>query len=566
MKIYLFWTLLLSINLQASDPPTCGGVNSKTVMNFPIQDQDGLGTCYANATSVLIQGALNTSTPVSYQQIALVHSIKTSENQQLISQAGYGGEGGWSCVAFEAAQDYGYCDANTFSFERHSSTDPSWEQSKLINSYGKILDSLVESSAQNKKKNWEDIEKNIRNIFAQKSKDCHLTEEAFFEKKISEYFPRLVLEKIAAAEENIELDKKSTPPVQNDELVKELAIWKDFKSKHLKSTPTPDGGEKLSLLTQVPVELKEEIKKSLQLLKSKDQKSFKALDAISMDLVSPSAIFIKNSMEGVSLPFIENLEQEQTGRKLLGDIYVKRLKCEDPSVLSSLEDLETENIFKAPQCLNYDGLQETEIRELETIAKNLTDHLKNVEQRSYSDRALAFLDLIAPNCKAQMEEKKRLLKNKKCNSFVFNDNSTVGRRGEAISPGKNHNEKKAAAIRWANQHLCQKRPIAVTVCTEFMDEQTDRVNSNGCRNRPPRDQSRPHADHVMSIVGNKVGENGKTKYLIQNSWGPTCGVENSINKGIECETQENQPNNFTGRFWIDEDLLFDNTWNLNVIE
>ena len=68
----------MSFNLAAQD---CGNIANGQVVrldeaggslqNSKVQDQDGLGTCYANTASVLLQSALPNNPDVSYINLAL---------------------------------------------------------------------------------------------------------------------------------------------------------------------------------------------------------------------------------------------------------------------------------------------------------------------------------------------------------------------------------------------------------------------------------------------------------------------------------------------------------------
>ena len=48
--------------------------------SFHIQDQDGLGTCYANAATVMLQSTLSDHPEVSYLQLAMISKIDKIEN------------------------------------------------------------------------------------------------------------------------------------------------------------------------------------------------------------------------------------------------------------------------------------------------------------------------------------------------------------------------------------------------------------------------------------------------------------------------------------------------------
>ena len=57
----------------------------KSLENFKVQDQDGVGTCYANTTSLILESLLDNHPQVSYLQVAAIS--KTSTLEELRSDA-----------------------------------------------------------------------------------------------------------------------------------------------------------------------------------------------------------------------------------------------------------------------------------------------------------------------------------------------------------------------------------------------------------------------------------------------------------------------------------------------
>ncbi len=89
MQIKMIRSNLLLISLLASGhafAQSCGDIADGTVVrldapgkslqNFRTQDQDGLGICYANTGSVLLQSKLPGNPEISYLNIAAVHAEK----------------------------------------------------------------------------------------------------------------------------------------------------------------------------------------------------------------------------------------------------------------------------------------------------------------------------------------------------------------------------------------------------------------------------------------------------------------------------------------------------------
>ena len=55
-----------------------------------------------------------------------------------------------------------------------------------------------------------------------------------------------------------------------------------------------------------------------------------------------------------------------------------------------------------------------------------------------------------------------------------------------------------------------------------------------------------HGTLFLTLIGKRC-RNGKTQYLILNSWGTGCSSYKGV-RGIECESG-------SGKFWIDEEFL-----------
>lgn len=85
-KFILFFFFLLMTNGHAQD---CGSISEGQVVRLDeeggslskarVQDQDGLGTCYANTSSVLLQSSLPDSPEVSYLNLALGYAEKNNK-------------------------------------------------------------------------------------------------------------------------------------------------------------------------------------------------------------------------------------------------------------------------------------------------------------------------------------------------------------------------------------------------------------------------------------------------------------------------------------------------------
>jgi len=90
------------------------------------------------------------------------------------------------------------------------------------------------------------------------------------------------------------------------------------------------------------------------------------------------------------------------------------------------------------------------------------------------------------------------------------------------------------------------------------------VDTDFCRRKVPG--IRDHGYHAMTIVSSEIQPNGRKLYLVQNSWGRTCNFPLTRDGSglMTCERNEN--NGLTGRFWVDSDLILNNTIALNILQ
>ena len=146
--------------------------------------------------------------------------------------------------------------------------------------------------------------------------------------------------------------------------------------------------------------------------------------------------------------------------------------------------------------------------------------------------------------------------------FVINDysNNCVAKSIKSV-------ENATAAKSTAIQEVCAGRAVALSVCTGFFKATTP-IDSKFCDNDVPGVVD--HDRHAVTLIGHRPGPSGKRQFLIQNSWGNSCPFtqhEDSTYPAalvglVECELS---PGGLpTGRFWVEEDLLFNNTYSMST--
>lgn len=151
----------MSFNLAAQD---CGNIPNGQVVrldeaggslqNSKVQDQDGLGTCYANTASVLLQSAIPNNPDVSYINLALGYAEKHSANKSGSSYA-YDSAGnmlitgGLVCETIQEAKKNGVCNRRDvplenglFHAEAGHFADNGHVQNKLLEKVSRYYDDV----------------------------------------------------------------------------------------------------------------------------------------------------------------------------------------------------------------------------------------------------------------------------------------------------------------------------------------------------------------------------------------------------------------------------------------
>jgi len=164
-----------------------GSLNGMTTQN-----QDGLGTCYANSASLLVQAELGT--PVSYQQMAIY--ANTSENPVLGRERGMqtttnaAGDvitrdftyGGWSCRTFNALKRRRVPACHPSDVPVENLSNP-WNQIEIMNSLATLYDASTDIG--------DDHRETLRNILLELAENHAAEGESECAMSLSEdYVPR----------------------------------------------------------------------------------------------------------------------------------------------------------------------------------------------------------------------------------------------------------------------------------------------------------------------------------------------------------------------------------------
>lgn len=186
-------TLLSLLALFLFSTPAQAGMcgsdrNRVNVPSLQVQDQDGMGTCYANQASLLIQNALGPNQrPVSYQQLGMAYAghrgeVFNTPNTSLVrsndrGEQSFVTEGGDGCLAFAAAREQGFCDSRSFQrLERSGSDDPSSYQSYYLLMIGQFFDAQRRALRGVSEEGWENLERNIAAFLVEQRQGCGMSD------------------------------------------------------------------------------------------------------------------------------------------------------------------------------------------------------------------------------------------------------------------------------------------------------------------------------------------------------------------------------------------------------
>lgn len=593
MKLLLLSALLVTSAVQAKTTEECLAPGSRVVMDqFPVQDQDGLGTCYANASAVLLQGSLGLANPVSYHQLALAHAVsqnRAKENGRLVSldnslSTRYAGEGGWVCRTIEAAKKAGFCDASSFRLDVHGGQDAWSRQEKAVLAFGLMIDRIGEQAKKMKDAEWENFTQQLAARIHGKRTLCQSNPEEFMGKKVAQLLPGFVLNKIAGLEDELKTTRAQLAKEANATKKAELQTKIDGKSAELEkftklrdqtmvavaSATNPDVREwRLIPEAEAAVVAMGPAYRSGMVGIAGEQTTEAFFSGVKMvpAVMAPLGTLSRVSNQKGGTLTEEELTQANndiSSRELLVTAHGAYLDCSlalDEDVAANIKPQEM-----MKPCLGFSGSTNPEIQRAYSDAQEIVRRMRAPQlSTTLTGRANSLMSVIAPACAAQLTTNKSQLANRRCESIVMNETMPTGTAGLSSTMSiANVQNKVGRARNWAINRLCENRPVTVDVCTDFMNSTV--VNTNFCKNREKKGTETKHGNHAMAVVGYDVAEDGKVRFLVQNSWGRSCpftNEENAAGKQAECERDAG--NNLTGRFWVASEVLIQNSYDFSAI-
>jgi hypothetical protein len=616
-----------------------------TLAGLQVQDQDGLGTCYANAASLLLQAADPNHRRFSYVSMAMTYAQNNLTNQYGIGKFDkererydFFFEGGDSCEVIKSVQRKKFtCSQESMKFEDLSTKNKLNAYEAQYDMFEKVknLNYLFWHSA-----NIKSSENGPRKIIA-------LYDDFIGSKKVealnfcskNNYFaPEMILQDLAVIYQD-KIDKQALATKSaEDELAQSQKKLDSQKSKTQKLQEHIAQNEK-DLLALYPKlssieELREwnnkKIAAKISLKKEKHQEL-----KLKLDQLDSSKTELKNELtqEGLDEKIVEEKSKIVDEQKLLAADLEKKLsqlgtitktnnadaQFQDQFNFTSNNDSLTalktnyENLFRsnlkvknedldyskpftdffASLALDSQGLDFTNYNfdldreefsakfDKDACQKKYIESIFNTDSSTFKDQFIEYGTCQNANFSAHnklLSELSKIL-------YYLSDTHSVDQLADVVKlmPGNvdlaramlgpkcleggalpvpqkscvkeyvgdiinslgNKDLAYANIQSKFNSHLKNGSPLVVAVCTEFFNVPFD---SKQCTQREKKNGVANHSMHAVAVIG-KDCKNGKTRYLIQNSWGEDYCPDNSQ---LECLKNR-------GAFWVDSAVLFNNT-------
>lgn len=570
------------ISLLAATPTT------NSMAQFETQDQDGMGTCYANATAALLEAALPGHPHISYQQLALTYGTSTHPvteegsrfspfyNDTTTGQRMMVSEGGFICAAFYQAkrQNNGaLCTRDSVPIERESQRQGTVMRalSSLYDNYGQMVST------------------SDRRIFRQQlativetmdihggPSDCIFPRTDPEPPNLKSRLEAMCVQlhtNVMANQTYLERLEQSLSEETDEEHQRELRqrireIQRDntqFQRQldriGVATTQTATQGQKGSR-TIISCDLNERTQRHMtRYYRTLERQGSRALRRALNQFATDAHLQTQFSTEGQSQASLVTSYQQDLN-------YANQSWCQENEALSRLVDPQAlqQALFSATsQCFDIalTGALGTALASLtgpsgtSLPASDLLEAMARLDD-DYDDYTLG---LIGPSCLRDMRALRAgtetsgsavaIAENLHCDPLTLPKYpNLIGEDGQKreIAPQEILEQSRSAARDYLSSNLTNNRPIGVELCTDFF-RNPDANTSYGMN----CDLSQMHARHAMTVTGQRC-VNNQIQYQLLNSWGNTCGylISGASDPIYECDASN-------GSFWVPEDVLVKNS-------
>ena len=514
---------LLTLTLQAwsqSCPVT------KTLNFLPVHDQDGMGTCASNTAALIMQHNLGLPKSPSYMQMSITYSGQDGEQGKDFFHTDDEGKerlfnwGAHICGVIERASKDGFCDYDQMGFNFVGTTDPVGTQQAFLVSVSRFFDqkdgSIRELKSQlNDPETRAEAERRLAYFFSLPDSTCNVPPQ--------EFLARQALSRMKVLWESYLVDPASD--MQKAAARKLLDTAFDV---HGLPKPAAVDYYKVFLSSEYGLE---------QRLDTAEQSN---ATGTGLTGVMAESTFMrwwgeKNNIVTNSIP--------ATATNFYVSDWRAYAPCRRPEIVRTLDKFLSAPFCEVPPTAALSP-------QVSAQAQHLVSSLQRLANNQLDPQA-GLVNMLAPACAAQMSQR----------ANDYSDNCK--------SKNVNNDSQESTAKDKAIKEICAGRALGVSICTGFFKSTTP-IDSKHCDEDEPGVAD--HGRHAVTLIGYRPGPNSKRQFLVQNSWGNSCPftqhADNSYPAAlvglVECEASAGgMP---SGRFWVDEDLLFNNVYNYSTYE
>ncbi|MBC7713070.1 MAG: hypothetical protein H7177_07010 [Rhizobacter sp.] len=600
---YSLLIFIVSFNAWSMD---CDGIPEGTVIRLDkdgkslekaaVQDQDGIGSCYANQAALLLQSAVPGNPNLSYLNLGLYYTNdkslkeKRSKGDKLFTRDGKKLDGtvapennsevngGYSCDAINLALDRqkksgkgSICKAEDVNLEHSyfdaktgNNLDLTFEQEKTLASASRYMNTYQKRFGYSFDKDSAKAE-----VLRRQREDADTFSVALtnFVKNNSDEF---------LVKQCTKLDPEKAAKILNNTITRALlANTKCYNDKFRMQTNTPDC-KSYDMLGSVYTIQKGDNTRTLefQLLPGVKADLIKALPELykpdgNVDglMSGMNSILAKNDRSKPAPAqrekFYKNLLSMMSpeDKKTLSDDY-------DRVALQKVDDCKKENVlnyFKDKENFLTRAKEDSVLCKYGDLLERVNDMAGILPAKTFNNMSgfvdfltkkaglnydEALMGLIASDCTP--EKRIQIPENLKCEknymSFTPEDfpANASGLSAKAETVIKENRTKMMRS-------LGANHGVGLDICTKFWSDTSYDWNKEAVATKNDTCQSTGmHGFHAVTMIGYRCKDN-RIQYLAQNSWGPNWKIKDDP---FEIEN---------GKIWMDEDKLFKNLQNINYL-
>lgn len=539
----------------------------KSLENFRTQDQDGLGTCYANTASVMLQSRLPGHPEVSYLNLAFMYAEKheapgvrqngkdtgfkkkklpTDDDSFLV-------DGGFSCETIMAAKERGgVCKRNDVALEKmfHSSgssvaSDSTFLQKEVLSRLSKYYDGIFKDFGREESKS----PKGVLSFLSPEQKTSRFDDYKAALKKVltqkKEQYNR---------EQCLKPDTKNAEAIIENIIARIYQISNDPRNSKNKMMPAMLAtqrklGSAIKIMTSRGYEMDIDVHESTKEALKDYIKEISENPAVDQE----AALF--KTISKISPAFNQKVFMALGGFSDVDKVnltvdyerYVKKdvKSCMDQAQLEYfVKDDGLKKDFQNDGCLSQYADHADNIRQLVTTLDKV--NLKNIDslygflmELPDMNYEQAMMKVVGPDCP---DNKKIPLPNDlhcESGSFFYPDSENA----TAATDAAFLRETKTKLKDLARESMQSGSAVGLSICTGFWNKD----NPNQFYNKTKQCPTSIHGYHAVTMVGYRCRA-GKMDYLIQNSWGDWA------------QSKERFPEMENGKAWISEEDMAKNTY------